>query len=179
MSVFLLPKKLCSELNSLMKKFWWSSHGKEKGVHWMSWEKMGYSKSVGGMGFRDFTCFNKALLAKQVWCMWKNPKGLVARIMRAKYHKNCSILEAPRGRKSSFAWRSIQNSCELVREGMIWRVGNGSSVRIWKDKWLPLPSTYMAHSPPVLLEPNATFEDLIDSETKWWDIYIVTGEDVH
>jgi hypothetical protein len=173
MSVFLFPKKLCNELNSLMKKFWWSSHGKEKGIHWMSWEKMGFSKSAGGMGFRDFISFNKALLAKQVWRMWKNPEGLVARIMRAKYHKDCSILEAQRGRKPSFAWRSIQNSCELVREGLIWRVGNGSSVRIWKDKWLPLPSTYMVHSPPVLLEPNATVGDLIDSDTKWWDISLL------
>jgi hypothetical protein len=33
----------------------------------MSWVRMSTSKASGGMGFHEFTCFNKALLAKQSW----------------------------------------------------------------------------------------------------------------
>jgi hypothetical protein len=61
MSVFLLPKTLCSQINTLMQKFWWGTLG----IHWMKWSKMGIPKSRGGIGFWDFICFNKALLAKQ------------------------------------------------------------------------------------------------------------------
>jgi hypothetical protein len=51
----------------------------------MSWGWMGLSKASGGMGFRDFLSFNKALLAKQAWRLWSQPESLVAKIMRAKY----------------------------------------------------------------------------------------------
>jgi hypothetical protein len=68
----------------LMKKFWWGNQGSENRVHWMKWEKMGWSNNVGGMGFRDFQSFNKALLAKQCWRLWKQPNGLAGKIMKAK-----------------------------------------------------------------------------------------------
>jgi hypothetical protein len=121
----LYDKVLCSKINSLMMRSYWGHKEKEKRIHLMSWSKMGVSKTHGGMGFRDFTYFNQALLAKQVWCLWKSPDSLVAKIMKAKYYPDYSALEAPLGKKPSFAWRSIKGTCNVVWEGLIWRVGNG------------------------------------------------------
>ena len=55
---------------------------------------MGVPKACEGMDFRDLACFNKALLAKQIWRIWTTLEGLVAQIIKAKYHPDCSILEA-------------------------------------------------------------------------------------
>jgi hypothetical protein len=169
MSVFMLPKALCSEINSLMAKFYWGHKENYKRIHWMSWNKLSLSKSQGGMGFRDLSCFNKALLAKQVWRLWKSPDSLIGKIMKAKYYSDCTVLEAPLGSKPSFAWRSIQGSCDLLREGLVWRVGNGKSIRIWKDRWISSPTTYRVQSPPRVLDETATVSSLIDTNTKWWN----------
>ncbi|XP_059446647.1 uncharacterized protein LOC132178216 [Corylus avellana] len=169
MSVFKLPKVLCSEINSLMTKFFWSHKEKEKRIHWMSWSKMSLSKTQGGMGFRDIVTFNKALLAKQIWRLWKSPDSLIAKIMKAKYYLECSVLDAPCGKKLSFAWRSIQNASDLVNEGLIWRVGNGRSIRIWQDRWIKSPTTYRVLSPPSVIDPTSTVSVLIDHNTKWWN----------
>ena len=37
------------------------------------------------MGYRDLRSFNRALFAKQAWCLWKMPNSLTAQIMEAKY----------------------------------------------------------------------------------------------
>jgi hypothetical protein len=167
MSVFLLPRALCAEINSHMRKFWWGHKENRSQVHWMSWERLGLSKEVGGLGFRDFMSFNMALLAKQAWRLWQNPDSLVGKILKAKYYPNSTVLEAKVGRRPSFTWRSIQSSCDLLREGLMWRVGNGGKIKIWKDRWLPNP-VWWNSSIPADWDPNATVDKLIDQDSKWW-----------
>jgi hypothetical protein len=53
--------------------------------------------------------------------------------------------------------------------GLRWHVGNGESIHIWRDKWLPRPSTYRVISPPRILSESATMDQLINSETMTWD----------
>jgi hypothetical protein len=132
----------------------------------MSWEKMGLSKVNGGMGFWDLTHFNTALLAKQFWRIWKTVDSLTARIFKAKYFPNCSILDAGLGSKLSFVWRSIHGAGDLVKEGLLWRIGDGASVWIWGEKWVPLPHTFKIQSPPISLLENEYVKRLIDPTTK-------------
>jgi hypothetical protein len=91
---------------------------------------MSLSKAHGCLGFHDLDNLNKALLAKQIWRLWKFLDSLIAKIMKAKYYLECLVLHASCGKKPSFAWRSIHGSCDLVNEGLVWRVGNGKSICI-------------------------------------------------
>jgi hypothetical protein len=130
MSMFLLPKELCKELNSVMQNFWWGHKENDKKIRWLSWEKMGLSKAQGGMGFRDLISFNKALLAKQCWRLTQYPDSLVGKIIKGKYFHGETLLKANLGSRPSFAWRSILAARDLFKEGIMWRIGDGKSVSI-------------------------------------------------
>jgi ribonuclease HI len=173
MSTFLLPKELCREINSTMQKFWWGHKENDRKIHWMSWKKMGKTKTNGGMGFRDIHSFNKALLAKQGWRLMQESSSLAGRILKAKYYKSCSFLEAKKESRSLFAWQSILAARSLLVEGLCWRVGDGRTIKIWGDKWIPRQSTFAIQSPCRLLAPEAKVEELINRETGEWNVPLI------
>jgi hypothetical protein len=90
---------------------------------------MGRSKSVGGFGFRDLFLFNKALLAKQGWRILQEPSSFTTQILKTKYFPHSSFLEAALGSWPSFTW-SIFNSRDLHVQGLMWRVGDGRSIKV-------------------------------------------------
>ena len=125
-------------------------------------------KSNGGMGFRQLKQFNLALLAKQGWRLQTKQDSLAYRVLKAKYFPKCEFVEASLGNNPSFSWRSIMAAQNLVREGIQWRVGNGTNIRIWSDKCLSSPSTYRVASPRQFLHQDTRVSELIDQATANW-----------
>ena len=58
---------------------------------------MCYSKSKGGLGFRNLQGFNLAMLAKQAWRILTNPTSLIARVFKTCYFPSADILSATLG----------------------------------------------------------------------------------
>lgn len=65
MAIISFPKKFCQKICSEIARFWWSSNGRSRGMHWKSWRSLTKNKNEGGMGFKDFNLMNSAHLAKQ------------------------------------------------------------------------------------------------------------------
>ena len=131
----------------MMSKFWWGQKDREKKLAWVSWEKLCTPKSEGGMGCRDLKAFNLALLAKQGWRIIQNPHSLVHKVFNAKYFMDSPFEEAELGRRPSYAWRSIIAARQVIDRGSRWCIGNGVSVSIWKDRWIPKLESFKATSP--------------------------------
>ena len=168
MSCFKLPDALCEELTSMVRNFWWGQKENEKKIAWLSWEKLCEPKHNGGMGFKKLKQFNLALLAKQGWRLQTNHNSLVYQVLKAKYFTRYDFIEASLRNNPSFSWRSIMAAQKLVREGRRWRVGNGSAIRIWGDKWLPTPSTFKIVSPRQFMHQDTRVSELIDNATASW-----------
>ena len=135
----------------------------------MSWAKLRKAKSQGGMDFRNLICFNKSLLAKQCWRLVQNPDSLAATIIKGKYFSRGEFMKANLESKPSFAWRSILVGRELLEVGMVWRIGDGKSVAIWLDRWIPRPTTFSVMSPCKTLPPTARVEELITGNPPEWN----------
>lgn len=142
MKVLILPKGCCDDLMRMFARFRWGSSVEKRKIHWLRWEKMCWLKELGGLNFRDLEGFNQALLAKQVWRCLTNPNLLISKILKAKYFPLSSSIETKIGKQPSYFFMSFMWGQELLAQSLRRRVGDGRSIRSFKDGWLPCPSTF-------------------------------------
>lgn len=156
----------------MIGRYWWSQQDKINKIHWVSWEMLTRSKSKGGLGFRDLHIFNIAMLARLAWRILVFPETLCAQVLQAKYFPGKTILEAKARRGVSYTWRSILKGVHLLKEGIIWRIGDGKSVNIWDDPWIPRNNTRRVLTPRrgSILQKVA---DLVNHVTTNWDVQLV------
>jgi hypothetical protein len=146
MSVFKIPLGICDELTRIIQEFWW---GVENGKHktaWVAWKQLTHKKGRGGLGFKDLQIFNQALLARQAWRLIQFPYSLCARLFKAKYYPRGCLIDTVFSANSSYTWQSIIHGLELLKQGILWRVGCGSQIRIWREPWIPRPLSYRVTS---------------------------------
>lgn len=89
------------------------------------------------MGFRKLEEFNRALLANQFWRLMRRPDSLASQVLKARYFRHGNIMEARLGNNPSFVWRSLLWSKDIIERGSVWRVGDGKSIKLFEDKWVP------------------------------------------
>ncbi|XP_021733398.1 uncharacterized protein LOC110700199 [Chenopodium quinoa] len=172
MGVYKLPASVTSSIRSTMEKFFWGQKDIKRKIHWKSWEVMSTPKCLDGMGFKDIEIFNDALLRNQAWRLTHMEDSLLSRVMKAKYYSNCSFLDSHLGYGGSYSWRSIWSSKALVKEGMIWRIGNGTLVNIWNDPWVADAEGRFITS--EVSENISKVSDLVDFENmEEWNVNLI------
>lgn len=129
---------------------------------------MAQPKYLGGMGFRKMELFNLALLAKQGWRLLQAPESLSARILRALYFPNGEFLSASLGSRPSQIWRSILDGREVLKQGLIRRIGDGNLTHVWNDNWLPREAM-LRHIAPRQVDKPELVSELIDQVTLSWN----------
>jgi len=149
------------------------SNGKDRGIHWIAWEKMCRDKEDEGLGFHFLDKFNDAMLAKQYWCLIQYPNSLVARVLKGRYFRNIHPLQAKNPNSPSFGWRSIFSSKKLVEMGARWSLGSEFSLSVWRDPWIPDAKPRPANRRGKVLHPNLMVNHLINPITKEWHISIL------
>lgn len=136
MSMVRFPKGFCKNICSIIAKFWWTSHGKNRGIYWKQWRALAKSKKEGGIGFKDFEYMNSTHLAKQTWRTITDPDALWVQYLKSVYFPNLDIWRARRKRQDSWTWASFIHGRDMIKNFAQWLVGNGQSIDIDLDRWM-------------------------------------------
>ncbi|GAU48907.1 hypothetical protein TSUD_99640 [Trifolium subterraneum] len=173
MSMFILPASLIDDIEKMINAFWWrggSTNNNTKCIHRLAWERLACPKAHGGLGFRNFEAFNKAMVAKQVWNIFQNPNSLVAKLIKARYFPHSSLFEASLGYNPSFAWRSMWQARQIISLGCRWRIGSGDNIRVMHDPWLRGSANRWVPSPQPAGVYQLSVRDLLHENYKAWNI---------
>jgi hypothetical protein len=137
MAVFKMSMGFCDQYEKLIRDFFWGDEENHRKVHWSSWDNLTKSKGKGGLGYRDMHLLNQALLARQAWRMIQNPSSLCARVLKARYFPHGNMLDTVFSSDPSPVWKGIEFGLDLLKMGIIKRIGNGRSTQFLRDQWLP------------------------------------------
>jgi len=134
----------------------------------MSWERLLVHKKFGGMGFKDSTSFNVAMLGKQGWRFQIDPSSLVSRLFKARYFPNSDFIESNIGHNPSYVWRSIFSDNIVVKQGAQLRIGSGINIPFLGAPWLKDGLSLSTTNP--IFEPlmQVNLSEFIDQDLKVW-----------
>ena len=75
---------------------------------------------------------------------------------------------APNQANNSYAWQSVLKARSVISLSSRWRIGDGRTMKIWGDNWLPDQFSGKVISPQKSLPNNAKVYTLIDEEAHSW-----------
>ncbi|KAK3206927.1 hypothetical protein Dsin_020973 [Dipteronia sinensis] len=110
-------------------------------------------------------------VAFEAWRILSNPNSIVAHLLKAKYFKDVDFLQASLGHWCSYVWRSFIWGRALLSKGLRWKIGNGNNIRVFKDQWLPIPSTFKNITPDSSCDLRV--EALIVSDPPGWNLELL------
>ena len=161
-STFNIPKKVCNNLDSLTRRFWWKPKNQEGNfLAWRSWDKLCFPKKQGGLGFKKAKEVNNALLAKLAWMIASKRDSLCMSILRAKYKISKNWLYADSSKRASPIWKAIKQAKNVVVKGACYIIGDGTTINVWQDPWMPWIQGFI----PSPRDATATQSPLLDANS--------------
>jgi len=133
---FQVPITTSQQLDKLSREFFWRHTNTEKGLPLVAWNKLCLPKSKGGIGLRRTKAVNKAFQCKLAWEILTNKASLWAQMMRDKYLHKKDFLNYQNKSTDSPVWKSLFKCRLLIKQGVMWQIGNGESISFWYDNWI-------------------------------------------
>ncbi|KAK3189464.1 hypothetical protein Dsin_029025 [Dipteronia sinensis] len=110
--------------------------GDSKGAK-ICWSDICLPKKEGGLGNKDLSCWNEALMIRHIWILSYGTNNLWSSWIKAYHLKDSNLWEAKTPCTCSWNWRKLLHLQPLVRPLIQYYIGNSSSTSLWCDNWHP------------------------------------------
>jgi hypothetical protein len=102
--------------------------------------------------------------------MITNPSFLCSRVLSACYLKGGDVLTTSAPKSGSFTWKSILHGRDLLKEGLVWRIGNGQKIKVWEDNWIPRSGLMRPLGAKPNTAPVSMASDLLLVDGQGWNV---------
>ncbi|RVW97626.1 putative ribonuclease H protein [Vitis vinifera] len=158
MSLMRIPRVVRLRLEKIQRDFLWGGGALEKRPHLVKWDVVRSHKMKGGLGIRNFSILNRALLCKWSWRFAAERESFWKLVISSKYGEeeggwiSCEVREG----YGVGLWKEIRKEGVLLFKNASFTVGDGRRVKFWKDIWCG--NTHLCEAFPSLfafVEPEA------------------------
>ncbi|XP_062115077.1 uncharacterized protein LOC133829254 [Humulus lupulus] len=107
MQIFMLPISVIQEIDRICRNFLWGANGHCSKFHCSSWSQVCLPKSLGVLGFKEGSKWNKVLLAKFIWAVSSKQNILWVKWIDSIYLRGHSFWSYHLKPDVSWYWRKL------------------------------------------------------------------------
>ncbi|KAK3193377.1 hypothetical protein Dsin_024687 [Dipteronia sinensis] len=168
-SYLFLPNKVLKIIKQKFRSFLWKGiKGDIKGVK-ICWSDICLPKKEGGLGIKDLSSWNKALMIRHRWILIYGTSNLWSSWIKAYHLKDSNLWEAKAPCTCYWNWRKLLHLRPLVHPLIRHFIGNGSSTFLWFDNWHPDGSLISKWSNHVVYDSglpiHATVSSIVNGDS--------------
>ena len=134
-SIFVLPKAVIHEIESICRNFLWHGHYEGKHYYPVSWDSVCTPKCEGGLGLKRVYDWNIASIIRFIWDIVSEKDSLWARWVIDTKLKRLSFWGLTKPHDASWIWSLLLKIRNLAKPMFEYNLGKGSKFHFWGDPW--------------------------------------------
>ncbi|GAV90977.1 hypothetical protein CFOL_v3_34377 [Cephalotus follicularis] len=129
-SSFLLPAKVMTECERILRRFLWGGNGSVFKQSLVKWANVCLPWQEGGLGIKRMKTWNQALLLHQIWNLL-NGHSLWAHWCKLNLIRKHSFWSVPSSGSHSWSWRQILHLRSIALRHLVYSCGKGDRFSLW------------------------------------------------
>jgi len=163
LSIYSWPVKLLKDMEKWMRNFIWSGDVNQRKLVTVAWHKVCTPLKEGGLGLRNLSHINEAGNLKNCWDILQSELQW-AQLIRSRVLRDNKPISH---HLSSSIWSSAKNKFNTLMDNVLWKIGNGQTIKFWTDPWCGDPLIIALNIPQHLHHLLQSHLDTYIMDTKW------------